>query len=218
MSIVTKQFTFNPFQTNCFVFVDEGEAVIVDPSGSTSVEQERLLEFVAAEGVTVRHILLTHAHIDHVLGLAALCQALDMSFGIHRDDLQLLESARMQAEMFGVEFEEPPAPGFFLEEGDEILFGSSRWEILHTPGHSPGSVSFADRTRRFVVSGDVLFAGSIGRTDLWRASLPVLMSSIYQKLLPLGDDFRVLPGHGPETTIGSERHQNPFLTESFRYT
>jgi len=117
----------------------------------------------------------------------------------------------MQAQMFGIDIEAPPSPVRFIEEGERIEFGDLSWDVRHTPGHSPGSVTFIDHKAKAVFSGDVLFAGSIGRTDLWQGSLPELMQSIFQQLIPLGDDYRVFSGHGPETTIGRERVSNPFL-------
>lgn len=117
--------------------------------------------------------------------------------------------------MFGVAMDEPPPPGSFIDEDDTLAFGNTTWEILHTPGHSPGSICFWDSANDLVIAGDVLFQNSIGRTDLWQGSMPILMTSIFQKLLPLGDTVRVYPGHGPATTIGSERQSNPFLTDKF---
>ncbi|MEX0600570.1 MAG: MBL fold metallo-hydrolase, partial [Rhodothermales bacterium] len=135
-----------------------------------------------------------------------------MGFKMHREDRKLLAAAGEQARMFGVSIEEPPEPEGFLEEGDEVAFGDVVLDVLYTPGHSPGSISFFDAASKQVLSGDVLFQGSIGRTDLWRGSMPELMQSIFQKLVPLGDEVVVHPGHGPVTTIGRERASNPFLT------
>ena len=117
--------------------------------------------------------------------------------------------------MFGVSIEPPPETSSFLADGDVVEFGRVRFQVLHTPGHSPGSICFYDEPSRAVIAGDVLFQGSIGRTDLWRGSLPELMRSIFEKLVPLGDDVQVHPGHGPDTTIGRERESNPFLTSGF---
>lgn len=206
-------FTFNPFQTNCYVCQDRGEAVLIDPSCSTDEEMETLEKYL--EDLNVRHLLLTHAHIDHILGCAHFAQKYGEGFQLHRDDEQLLRGAERQAEMFGIGFDAPPEPKGYLEEGDAIEFGGATLEVLHTPGHSPGSICFFNAADRLVVSGDVLFQRSIGRTDLWRGSLPELMRSIFQKLVPLGDDVRVHPGHGPSTTVGEERASNPFLTQGY---
>lgn len=210
-----QRFTFNPFQTNCFLCESEGEAVLVDPGCITAQERQLVDNFVAEKNLEVKHLLLTHAHIDHIFGCAHFSNRYEMGFQMHREDLPLLSHSEEQAQMFGVEIETPPEPSDFLEEEDVIEFGSVRLEVLHTPGHSPGSISFFDRDSKSVLSGDVLFAGSIGRTDLWRGSLPTLMRSIFDKLIPLGDEVVVRPGHGPDTHIRRERETNPFLTHGF---
>lgn len=207
-----QQFTFNPFQTNCYVCYDGGDAVLVDPSCSTGEEKALVERFVDENELTMQRLLLTHAHIDHIFGCAHFAERYGMGFEMHREDRTLLLGADEQARMFGVPIESPPEPEAFLDEGDVVRFGRTALRVLHTPGHSPGSISFYDEASRAVLAGDVLFQRSIGRTDLWRGSLPQLMQSIFQKLVPLGDDVRVYPGHGPETSIGEERRSNPFLT------
>lgn len=207
------RFTFNPFQTNCFVCSNEGEAVLIDPSCITPEEMSLVESYLDANDVVVRHLLLTHAHIDHIFGCAHFAKRFDMSFQMHRDDGLLLSNAQEQARMFGVEINPPPPTSSFLAEGDVVEFGGVKMDVLHTPGHSPGSICFYDAQSRDIISGDVLFQGSIGRTDLWQGSLPELMRSIFEKLIPLGDDVRVHPGHGPDTLIGRERQSNPFLTQ-----
>lgn len=210
-----RRFTFNPFQTNCFICESDGEAVLIDPSCSTAEEMQVVDAYVAENELDVRHLLLTHAHIDHVFGCAHFADFFGMSFQMHREDLPLLARAEEQASLFGVDVDRPPETTLFLADGDVIEFGSDRLEVVYTPGHSPGSISYFHPTSRSIVSGDVLFQGSIGRTDLWRGSLPELMRTIFEKLIPLGDDVRVHPGHGPDTTIGRERRSNPFLTHGF---
>ena len=207
-----RQFTFSPFQTNTFVCYDAGEAVIIDASCSTEDEVKAVEDFVGERDLTVRHLLLTHAHIDHILGCARLAAAFGQRFKLHREEKELLENAETQRRMFGVAVEDPPAPAGFLDEGDVVSFGNTELEVIHAPGHSPGSICFYDAASKAVISGDVLFKGSIGRTDLWKGSLPQLMESIFQKIVPLGDEVRVHPGHGPATSIGEERRSNPFLT------
>ena len=209
-----KSFTFNPFQTNCFVLHDGQEAIIIDPSCHTKRETEEVLGYIDVEGVEVKHLLLTHGHIDHIYGCSALAEAFGDGFKMHREDLPLLEKASEHAAMFGTHIEGPPPPADFLAEGDAIHFGDRTLEILFTPGHSPGSICFLDNQEGILIGGDVLFYDSIGRTDLWRGSLPELMASIYQKLMVLPDDTKVYPGHGPETTIGRERLFNPFLQKN----
>lgn len=213
--MIIKAFTFNPFQTNCYVCHDNGEAVIVDPSCYEDWEREQLLGYIDAEHLTVKHLLLTHGHVDHIFGCDAMVHTFGGGFLMHRADTPLLEQAPMHAQMFGTAMEVPPPPAGYLEEGDNVTFGESEWEIRHTPGHSPGSVCFYDNKNKFVISGDVLFYDSIGRTDLWQGSLPVLMRSIFDKLMPMEDGVKLFPGHGPASTIGRERLHNPFIVEGY---
>ncbi len=215
MRMHVQRFTFNPFQTNCFVCSSEGEAVLIDPSSMTPEELRAVDDYVGDHDLVVQHLLLTHAHIDHIFGCAYFAKRFDMSFQMHREDVPLLANAEEQARMFRVSIDPPPRTSNFLKEGDVVQFGGVSLGVLHTPGHSPGSICFYDEPSRAVISGDVLFQGSIGRTDLWRGSLPELMRSIFEKLMPLGDEVRIYPGHGPETTIGRERTSNPFLTGGF---
>lgn len=208
-----KSFTFNPFQTNCFICHDEGEAAIIDPSCQQESEIDQVLQYIEHQGLTVKHLLLTHGHIDHVFGCQAMVDAYGMGFKMHIADEPLLEQAPMHAQMFGTSMAQPPMPASHLNEGDIIKLGAAEWSILHTPGHSPGSVCFVDEASNFVIAGDVIFYDSIGRTDLWQGSLPELMKSIFQKLMPLDDAMQLFPGHGPSTTVGRERVSNPFLIE-----
>lgn len=204
-------FTFNPFSTNCYLVESAGELVVIDPSNQAEAEHLRLIDAIEERDASLSRILLTHAHIDHIFGCARLCRHFNVGIEVHASETILLQRADAQAAMFGVDLESPPEPVSLVQPGENIEFGEVSWEVLHTPGHSPGSVSFVDRKEGVVFAGDVLFEGSIGRTDLWQGSLPTLMQSIFGQLIPLGDDFRVLPGHGPETTIGRERTSNPFL-------
>ena len=153
----------------------------------------------------------THCHIDHILGTAFLHDRFQLPFLIHPEEEPLLSSSVAQGEFFGLDVEPPPEPSHFLEEGDTITFGDSRFEIIHIPGHSPGGIVLLNRDQQCLFSGDVLFQGSIGRTDLPGGDYNSLVSSIRQKLLILDSDIRVYPGHGPHTTIGAEKESNPFL-------
>jgi len=211
-------FTFSSFMTNCYLCHDQGEAVIVDASCSTQEEQRRVLAAVEEHDLDVKHLLLTHAHIDHILGCHVFEAEYDMSFQAHPAARAFLEKVEEQATAFGVQIEAPPTmPTSWLEEDDVISFGSVRLEVLHTPGHSPDSISFVDRSSEQAVTGDVLFQNSIGRTQgLPETSRTQLLNSIEQKLLPLGDDTTIFPGHGPSTTIGRERKHNPFVQEAVR--
>lgn len=208
-------FTFNPFMTNCYVCYDEGEAVIVDAACDTDAEKQKVVELVEAYDLEVKHLLLTHAHVDHIFGCRFLEERFDMTFQAHEAAVPFIERADEQAAAFGVEVEPPTVPTTFLAEGDTVSFGGVTLEVLYTPGHSPDSISFVDRDSPQALTGDVLFQNSIGRTQgLPETSRSQLMDSVTDKLMPLGDDMRIYPGHGPETTIGRERKQNPFVQEA----
>lgn len=199
-----------PFQQNCTLLWCEAtkRAVVVDPGGDLP-DIERA---IAEAGVSVDKIWLTHGHVDHVGGAAELKAKLAVPIeGPHRDDLFLLEHVVDSARMFGIENVANVTPDRFLDEGDRVEVGELTFDILHCPGHSPGSVVFISEAQRLAIGGDVLFAGSIGRTDLPRGDQRQLLKSIRDKLLPLPDDVTVLCGHGPTTTIGRERATNPFL-------
>ena len=206
-----KSFTFNPFQTNCYICHDAGEAVIVDPACYEPAEVQQVLDYIDEQNVRVKRILLTHAHIDHIFGIDTLVERYGLGYEMHRADLPLISQAPVHAQIFGTQMDEPAQPAGFLEEGDTVSFGGVSWSVLLTPGHSPGSICFYDAENGFVISGDVIFYDSIGRTDLWQSSLPALMESIFQKIMVLNDEVALYPGHGPATSVGRERIQNPFL-------
>jgi hydroxyacylglutathione hydrolase len=204
-----------PFFKNGFVVASENthDAVIIDPGD----EVEELLAFVERERLSVRHILLTHAHVDHVTGVAAAKRAVHAPVYLHRDDLFLYDRAVDTGRMFGLRVEPQPPIDVFYAHGQKIPFGDYEVTWHHTPGHCPGGVCLqigktgTGGTDLFV--GDTLFAGSIGRTDLPGGNHEVLLASIRLVLFPLGDASIIYPGHGPTTTIGQERRTNPFLVE-----
>lgn len=207
-------FAVGPIQANCVLLGDAaaGELVVIDPGDEGALIAER----VAASGLRPLVILHTHGHLDHAAGTAELAALLPagLPVGLHRDELELYRNLPMQARMFGLEVEAPPEPTQWLEHGQRLEVGGLRLEVRHTPGHSPGGVSFVveGAAQPLVVVGDVLFAGSIGRTDLWGGSFPVLERSIRGQLYCLPDATRVVCGHGPDTTIGRERASNPFVS------
>lgn len=188
-----------------------GEAIVVDPGCSDRRERQELEVWLADNALTPVRVVLTHAHIDHVMGCAWMHERFGLAPEVHADDLPLLRNAPRQGAMFGVHCEEVPEPAGHLAEGRRIRLGTSELEVLHVPGHAPGHVALWCAEGRFVVSGDVLFQRSVGRVDLPGGDMDTLLASIRNKLFPLGDDVRVLCGHGPETTIGAERRGNPFL-------
>ena len=199
-----------PFQQNCTLLWCEAtkRAVVIDPGGDLP-DVERA---IAQAGVVVDKIWLTHGHVDHVGGAAALKASLKVSIeGPHRDDLFLLQHVAESARAFGIMDASNVNPDRWLEDGDQVQVGELTFEVLHCPGHSPGSVVFFSPTQRLAIVGDVLFAGSVGRTDLPGGDQRQLFKSIRDKLLPLGDDVAIISGHGPTSTIGQERATNPFL-------
>ena len=184
-----------------------GSGVLVDPGG----EVPKLLRMAADAGLEIEAIWLTHAHLDHVLGLPEALASTGAPIWLHRDDLMLYDAAPQQGEAFGFPIDKLPPVDEHFEAGQTLRLGELEAEVLCVPGHAPGHVAFWFEPQRKVIAGDVLFAGSIGRTDLPGGDYKTLMRSIREVILPLGDDVEVLPGHGPTTTVGEERKTNPFL-------
>lgn len=200
-----------PFQQNCTILFDDETrvGVVIDPGGDV----ERIREALDANNIKVEAIWLTHGHIDHAAGAMELKEALGVEIiGPHEDDAEMLQNLEVQAHMFGLAGSvRNVTPDRFLEDGDTVSFGDHTFEVLHCPGHAPGHVVFFDRAARFAHVGDVLFRGSIGRTDLLGGNHEQLIASIREKLLPLGDDVTFICGHGAGGTLGEERRTNPFL-------
>lgn len=200
-----------PFQQNCSLVYDEAAktGAVVDPGGDVPL----ILKAVEQSGVKIEKILLTHGHIDHAGGAAELRDALGVKIeGPNREDLFLLESLPESGAQFGMVGVRAVVPDRWLREGDEVTVGGLVFDIFEAPGHTPGSVVIYNSENRFALVGDVLFQGSVGRTDLPRGDHATLLKSIREKVLPLGDDVVFLPGHGPAGKIGEERLSNPFLT------
>ena len=205
-------FTFNPFSENTYILYDETkECVIIDPGCSNEHERQELADFIKEEELKPVKLLNTHCHIDHVFGNSFVAKNYNVQLEIHEKDLEVLHSLPQVSHLYGLNAEESVEPSGFLNEGDVVKFGNSSLEILFTPGHSPGSICFVAREDKFVIGGDVLFYGSIGRTDLPGGDHETLLTSIREKLFPLEDDFAVFSGHGQETSIGFEKKNNPFL-------
>lgn len=198
------------FQQNCTILFD-GETkhgVVIDPGGDVA----RIQEVITEQGLSIDAIWLTHGHIDHAGGAMDLKDALDVEIiGPHKDDAPLLGGLEQQATMFGVETVRNVTPDKWLEEGETVGFSGHEFEVFHCPGHAPGHVIFFNKQANFAHVGDVLFAGSIGRTDLPGGDHAALIDSIKTKVLPLGDDVGFICGHGPGGRIGDERRSNPFL-------
>lgn len=201
-----------PFQQNCTILFDAQtlHGVVVDPGGDV----DRILEAVRKNDLTIEAIWITHGHIDHAAGAMELKEALGVDIlGPHADDVPLLSNLENQARMFGLDGAvRNCVPDRFLAEGETVAFGDHVFEVLHCPGHAPGHVVYFNRAARFAHVGDVLFNGSVGRTDLPGGDHAALIRSITEKLLPLGDDVGFICGHGPGGRFGDERRTNPFLT------
>jgi hydroxyacylglutathione hydrolase len=207
-----KQFSFNSFQVSTFVLYDQsGACLIIDPGCDSPAEQQVLINFISSNHLNPEAIVNTHGHIDHLLGVNFCRETWNIPFLIHQDDLPLVRTAPAYAGVFGLEMAAAPVPTGYLTDGQIFNFGQSELKILHVPGHSPGSIAIFAADGSFVITGDALFAGSIGRTDLPGGDFDTLISSIRDKLLALPDETHALPGHGPSTTIGKEKVENPYL-------
>ena len=205
-------FTFNPFSENTYILFDKTkECILIDPGCYDDNERKELVNFIEKEKLQPVKLLNTHCHIDHVFGNNFFSKKYNLRLEINKKDLPTLKALLQVAHLYQLNAEESPEPSIFLDEGDTIKFGDSTLDILFTPGHSPGSITFYHKEQKFMVAGDVLFYGSIGRTDLPGGDHATLIRNIKTKLFPLGDDFEVYSGHGPMTTIGFERKNNPFL-------
>jgi glyoxylase-like metal-dependent hydrolase (beta-lactamase superfamily II) len=193
------------FGENCYVLKDGGEAIVVDPGEATPEVMEAL------EGCTVTALVNTHGHIDHVGGNAAIVAKFGCELLCHREAVEMMKHVKLQGQKYGMDVEDSPDPDRFLDEGDTVKVGEMELRVVNCPGHAPGHIALVGDG--FVIGGDVLFQGSIGRVDLPGGSMDVLMASIRDKFLTLPDDTVVLCGHGPNTTIGHERITNPFIMQ-----
>jgi hydroxyacylglutathione hydrolase len=212
--ITIKSFVFNPIQVNAFVLYDEsGECVLIDPAVYYPDEEVQLKEFITENSLVPVKILNTHYHFDHILGNKFISDNYNVSieahssleeFNKHFDPVKI-------SEMFGLKIENPPRITKYLDDGDIIRFGNSKLKAIHVPGHTPQCIVYYCEEQKFIIAGDVLFDGSIGRTDLPGGEYEELIYNITTKLMTLDDDVKVFPGHGNSTTIGKERKSNPFL-------
>lgn len=209
-----KSFEFNPVSENTYVIYDDTkECVIIDAGCYYHEEKTTLLNFIVDNELVVRHIINTHLHFDHVLGLNFVMDQFKLKLQAHKDDEFLLEQLKSQLQMFGFPDNGEAAPqiGKYLTEEDVVKFGNQELKIFHVPGHSPGSIVFYNEAAGCIIAGDVIFRGSVGRTDLPGGSHGQLIRGIKEKLLILPDETVVYPGHGPSSTIGYEKENNPFL-------
>lgn len=207
-----QRFVFNPFQENTYILFDETkECVIIDPGCYDSNEERFLNQFILQNNLKPVKLLNTHCHIDHIFGNDFISKTFNLGLEMHKDDLLILRNASFAAKNYGLSLIPSPEPEVFLEEDSFVEFGNSKLAIMHCPGHSPGSIVFYNTDEKLAIGGDVLFQGSIGRTDLPLGNHKDLINSIQQKLFLLPDDAVVHSGHGDATTIGEEKMYNPFV-------
>lgn len=205
-------FAFNPFQENTYILYDDtNECVIVDPGCSNPEERKLLVDFIDEKKLKPVRLINTHCHIDHVLGNKYVSEKYNLDLEIPQGEQEVLDSCEMVSKMYGIPYEKSPSPKHYLIDNEEITFGNTILTSISTPGHSPASLSFFNKESNILIAGDVLFYESIGRTDLPGGNMETLLLSIKSRVLTLGDDVLVFPGHGPKTTIGHERVNNPFL-------
>jgi glyoxylase-like metal-dependent hydrolase (beta-lactamase superfamily II) len=210
--LTVTSFTFSPVQENTYVVYNEtGECCIVDPGCYFGNERNELKEFIQTSGLTPKYLLNTHCHLDHVFGNKFIHDTWGLTLHLHEKEKPLLEHAPTFALSWGLPFDNYKGDLILLREGDTIPLGNDVLQVLFTPGHSPGHICFYCQAQQLVVSGDVLFRESIGRTDLPGGNFDTLIASIRNQLFVLPDDTVIFPGHGPQTTIGYEKIHNPFL-------
>ena len=208
-----KSFTFNQFYENTFIVSDStNNCIIVDPGCYSNDEKNILKKYIEDNNLNPVKLINTHCHIDHILGNKFVAKTWGLNLETHQNDIELLEKSSEIARLYGfIDYEKSPSTTQFLNEGDTVEFGNSKLKILYTPGHAPGHISLYSKEEKFIISGDVLFKSSIGRTDLPGGDFNVLIESIKTKILCLDDDTVVYCGHGPATTVGYERVNNQFL-------
>ena len=209
-----KQFTFNHFEVNCYLIVDTATRLcaIVDPAPEASFEDAQLAQYIEQEGLTVTHILLTHAHVDHIAGLRQCCEHYHLPVSMHPEGRMLLRQAEAYGSVMGFAVDNMgDLEVVELDDGDTLKVGDIEVECRYVPGHCPGSLCFVVPSEKAVLTGDALFHYSIGRTDLPGGDYPTLIDYLKRRILTLPDDYRVLPGHGIESQIGKERKYNSFL-------
>ena len=213
--MILKNFVVGQLETNCYILGDEKskDALCIDPGGGI----DEIMAAVNKAKLSIKYIINTHGHFDHIGGNGPLKKITGAKLAIHSEDVTLLENAALQSAAFGTDAVPSPSPDILLKDDDKIKVGNLVFSVIHTPGHSQGGIclflKLTDNHEKILFTGDTLFAGSIGRTDLPGGSYKDIIASIKSKILPLGDDVRILPGHGPETTIGREKRFNQFLIE-----
>lgn len=205
-------FIYNSFQENTYVVYDNSKScVIIDPGCYTEADRNELVSFITNMELKPKYLINTHCHIDHIFGNQFIANKYGIPLMLHNNELPLLRNANIAADLYGMNYEEFELNTRELNEDDEIQFGNTTLKVMLTPGHSQGSISLYNQADEFVIVGDVIFLRSIGRYDLPGGDLDQLMNSINQKILTLPDEVTIYPGHGPTTTVGFEKHHNPFV-------
>ncbi len=216
----TKQFVVNPFQMNCFIYYDENskEGIIIDPGTYSTEEDNTVINFIEGNKINIKYLINTHGHIDHILGNKFARDTFNVPMLIHKDDLFLVDNSLEQSRMFGIEIAKPPSFDMYITEETELKLGDTKFNFIHTPGHSPGSVCIVDHKNKNVFCGDLIFKNSVGRTDLPMGSFEILLDSINNKLFEkCSDSYNLFPGHMEPTTIFDEKNNNPFLNNPNYY-
>ncbi|GBE31143.1 putative metallo-hydrolase [bacterium BMS3Bbin05] len=208
MGVGIKSLVVGQLEENCYVVYDEssGEAMVIDPGD----EPDRIIDLISEDNLAVKYIVCTHTHFDHVGAIPELKKETGAKLIMHGDEKEVYAAAKDMAAFWGYDIDELPEPDMFVREGDSVGLGSLKFEVLHTPGHSPGGICLYGEGILF--SGDTVFAGSIGRTDFPGGSIDKMKDS-FRRIISLPDETRILPGHGPATTVGAERNENFFMSE-----
>lgn len=208
-----KSFVFSPFQENTYVVADDatGEAVVIDPGCYDQTEKEELARFIDSNKLKVKKLLLTHAHLDHVFGCAFVKRKYGVKLYLHELDMVIFNDVPKRMNIYGLRGYDPTEVDEYLHEGDQIRVGNIIFDVIHVPGHAPGHVAFINHAERYVIGGDVLFRGSVGRTDFPFCDHQALLNSIRTRFYTLPDDYTVYAGHMEPTTIGHEKKTNPFV-------
>ena len=214
MALRVHKFTFNPFSENTYLLISENnKAAVFDPGMYDTNEREIFLNFLVEREIELVQLFNTHCHLDHVFGNAFVADEFGLPLQMHKDDLVTLDQGAKAASMYGLNLDPSPAPEVFLEHGEFVELDGNRLEIRLCPGHCPGHIVFINHEQHFVIGGDVLFEGSVGRVDLPGGNASDLDRSIRTQLYTLSDDYTVHPGHGNATTIGEEKKSNHFVYE-----
>ncbi len=207
-----KIFEFNSFQVNTYIVYDESkECIIIDAGCYTENEKKLFTEFIDKNELVPKRLISTHCHIDHILGNTLASEKYNLGIEVHEEGVEFMRASIGYASVFGINVDKIQRPSAFIRENDIISFGNTKLSVIYTPGHAAGSICLVNDEEKYLFSGDVIFHNSIGRTDLPTGDYDLLLTSIKEKIMILDDDYKIYCGHGPVTTVGYERRNNPFL-------